>query len=70
MSIFEIIELLAEYAPKFIAAGIDLAHLLSGAMDAIDTKTGKVDRTAYDELVAYCDAQIELAHRNARDAGA
>lgn len=72
MGIMEIIALVAELAPKVIAAGSSVADLWRAAGGIISEaeRTGKVDADAEARLRSLVQVQLDKLHENAKDAGA
>jgi len=70
MSILSIIALVAELAPKLIAAGGAVADLWRSAGGIIDEaeKTGKVDPDAAMRLRALVQAQLDRLSKSAEEA--
>ena len=72
MSVMQVIALVAELAPKVIAAGSSVADLWRAAGGIISDaeKTGKVDADAEVRLRALVQVQLTKLHENAKEAGA
>lgn len=72
MNIMGIIALVAELAPKVIAAGSSVADLWRAAGGIIGEaeKTGKVDADAEARLRALVQVQLDKLHENAKEASA
>lgn len=72
MGILEIVSLVAELAPKVIAAGSSVADLWRAAGGIISDaeKTGKVDPDAEARLQALVQIQLTKLRDNAKEAGA
>lgn len=70
MGVLEIVALVAELAPKVIAAGSSVADLWrsAGAIITDAEKTGKVDEDAATRLRALVQVQLDKLHANATEA--
>lgn len=71
MGVLEVIALVAELAPKVIAAGgavADLYRTAAGILSDAENNGGKVDADAVDRLRALVRVQLEKLHENAKEA--
>ena len=62
------IALVIEILQKAAVAGIDLYTVWKKANASIEYD-GTVNKDAYNELVKFCDSQIDLLKKNAEEAG-
>ena len=69
--ILGIVALVAELAPKIIAAGGSVISLWNAASDILkgaEANGGKVDPDAFDKLKALVQEQLDKLHKNAEEA--